>query len=1449
MRKITFLFVLLLCNVFFISNLFSQEMTYTNLRDGNGITIGLSLKSYEISSLNQDGEAMNEIVLSGIFIPNEAGMPNLPRISRFVAIPQGAEVRVSVKSMETENLQNINIAPALRIQAIPEEPVMDYVKDQRRYATNEFYPQNPVEISEVISLRGVNAVMVGITPFQYNPVTKELIVINNIELEIEYVGGSKAYDDPKYRSPWFDPILKNALLNYEVLPDIAYTGKSHRDGDGCEYLIVIPNREDFRPYAEQIKEFRTKQGIYTKIMTLAEMGVTTTTQLKSYFHNAYNTWAIPPVAVLLMGDHNTNMTLGIPAEVIPHAYSGSCITDNQYADVTGDLLPEMVFGRMAAETEAQMAVLVSKFIEYETQPCMEPSYYQNPITALGWQTERWFQICSEAAGGYWRKQGKTPVRINAIYSGTPGNSWSSNPNTSSVVNVFGPNGTGYLPATPAELGGWSSGTAAHVVTAMNNGAFALQHRDHGFENGWGEPAFQTQHISQLNNVGKMTYLFTINCLTGKFNHSSPCFGEVFHRYTYQGQNAGCVGFLGPTEVSYSFVNDAYVWGMYDLYDPDFMPTYGYMGPHAAAYSGNWMPAFGNVSGKYFLAQSSWPYNPGDKNITYQMFTAHSDIFLRIFTEVPQEVSVNHPDVSLAGMSNFYIIAEEGALISLSTTIDDNLEILDVAVATGEMQIMNIPATLIPTTEINVVITGQNFLRYEAIVQVVPAEGPYVVPIGYTVPGGEILTYISTNSEIVVALKNVGVETANGPLLVTITSDDPELTINNATAQCGDIAPDGTATVNFNVTVANSIPDNKSFSASLTIVGNETWENKITLKAYAPKFTLSKVLVNGVENGNLEKGTMTTITAVLENNGGAGAFNVKADLEIDSEFVILACADEMIQFGKPLPAGETMEIDYVVIADPNMPYGHVADFNLLVNAQYERSFTAPFTAASGSSENYCSSGSQNCSSNDKFTSVILHKTSTPNDLLINQPNLGAICASGGYQDYKHIDIPLEPGQQYTIKIKVGYGSQYVRGWFDLNGNNNFDSNELLISFNSISGNVEHTQDFTIPADFVPGVSRFRLVAKWNSAPVACNNSSYGQTHDYTITLPQLYARVQNVNAVLFNVEEEITITWDAPEGETPVGYNIYRNKNKLNSTPLTTTTFTEENVEDGVYVYGVTAVYAGNKESFAEMSNIICNFTPPEFCDSPVNLSVSNQNNTAVLTWDVPVNIDGVLLNYNIFRNGTKIAETFPEVREYTDSGLEKGTYIYQISAAYGHCESEKTDEQSIIIFACETPVNLSATVEHNTIILTWNESVNMEGILLNYHIFRDGEQIGETLPEVREYTDTELEEGTYAYQVSAKYEHCVSAKTGEVLGTVLGINDYQTSTFDLYPNPTTGNVTFEGVGLSRIEIYDIRGRKLNEYDATDILQINVNHLNNGIYLVKMYSEANIAATKRLVIMR
>ena len=693
----------------------------------DGLHISYNVGQVTLNPIQYRGEEMSEVSINVLAIPSEAGKPNLPADSRMLAIPQGATPTLQVLSFDKEVIHNVNIAPALRIQSENEEPDMNYVKDMSVYSKDAYYPAEPFVMGSSY-IRGVDAVTVAVTPFQYNPVTKDLIVYTNVELAVTFEGGNGHFGEDRLRSPYWDPILATELLNYDQLPVIDYEARMQqwlRDNDkGAEYLIITPNNDAWAEYANQLKEYRTRQGIITQVYRLDEMPATNTNQMKSWFHSAYNTWEIAPVAVCLLGDHGNDMGQYIPAETVSHPSNGSCITDNRYADVVGnDNLPDMVFSRLIAETPAQLPVFVGKQLEYEyTNPNMDPDFYSRPITALGWQTERWFQICSEVFGGYMRNHGYDTNRINCIYQGQPGNIWSSNQNTSMVVNYFGPNGVGYIPQTPSELGNWNNGTPELVVQAVNEGSFWLQHRDHGLETGWGEPAVRNSHVYQMNNVGKLPFVMSINCLTGKFNYNQDCFCEAWMRRTYNGENAGAVGVLCPTETSYSFVNDAYVWGVYDLFDGDFMPTYG---PFAAN-TGNWMPAFGNVAGKYFLAQSNWPYNATEKDITYTMFTAHCDAFLRIYTHVPQVMDVTHPEVVIAGLGEVTITAPEGCMISLvKEDPEGGWEILAVAEATGDPQIIEFTAQ-VPPTEINLVVTGQNYLRYEAVMGVIPADGPYIV---------------------------------------------------------------------------------------------------------------------------------------------------------------------------------------------------------------------------------------------------------------------------------------------------------------------------------------------------------------------------------------------------------------------------------------------------------------------------------------------------------------------------------------------------------------------------------------------------------------------------------------------------------------------------------------------------------------------------------------------------
>ena len=873
-------------------------MQMTEQTRGN-VSLEYIIDEMSLNSFTFNGEEMQSIGIGDISLPNAKGMPNVPTYSRTIAIPQGANAVLRVKSYEQQVIKNVNVEPSLGIQDENSEPDMNYTKDEKVYSENAYYPAEFASISAPSSIRGVDVVNISISPVRFNPVTKEAIVYHNIQVEVEFVGGNGQFGDNRLRSKYFDPILAQNILNYNSLPVIDYEARMQewiRDGrEGFEYLIITPNNDGWAEPAQRLKEYRMQQGILTEVYRLDEIPATTTAQMKTWFHNAYSTWDIAPVAVLLFADHNTNMAQGIPAEEIYHSSSyGNCITDNQYADVTGDYLPEMVFSRLVAANPTEAAMMADKQIEYEfTNPNMDANSYNVPVTALGWQTERWFQLCSEVVGGYFRAHGKNPQRINCIYSGTPGSQWSSNQNTNQVVSYFGPSGTNYIPQTPDQLGGFDGGTPEQIVVAINQGTMLVQHRDHGLETGWGEPAFRNTHVDQLTNVGKMPFVFSINCLTGQFDLTSgPCFAEAFMRRTYNGQNAGAVGMICPTDVSYSFCNDALVWGIYDQLQPDFMPTLPNnttVPNYVSENSGNWFPAFGLVGGKHFLNETSWPYNTDSKYITYQMFTAHCDAFLRLYTEVPQQMAVNHQSVQLAGLTTFQVTAPAGTTIALTKGEGENVEIVAVATATGGTQDVTIPSQ-VPPTVLHLTVTGQNYLRYTADIDVIPASGPYIIVNSYALNDATQLNF-GDDAEFNIQLKNVGSVQAPAGMM-TLTTDSQYVTITNGSVNFSAISSNATTDLNeaFSFTVTNEVPDKTDIDFVVTITsGTDTYESHIAMKAYAPVFQIGDISIreiNGNNNGRIDPGETIKFRFAVNNKGNADSRTTNAVLNINNNYMQL-----------------------------------------------------------------------------------------------------------------------------------------------------------------------------------------------------------------------------------------------------------------------------------------------------------------------------------------------------------------------------------------------------------------------------------------------------------------------------------------------------------------------------------------------------------------------------------
>ena len=1257
-----------------------------------GVEINYSTNQFQLDDIDINGSLGKKIVLPNVFLPNNEGAPDLPGLSRYIAVPQGAQVSFSITASRTETFSNVDVSPAPRIPLDTDTGPLKYKKNTDIYNNNALYPESPVLLSGPMKVRGVDARIIGITPFQYNPVTKDLIVYRDLNVKVSFTGGNGQFGENRLRNRWWDPILKNLFLNSEVIPEVNFKHESDSRTSDFEYLIICPDNPVYLAWADTIKNWRTEQGIRTGIVTLTEIGGNNTTMIENYIDNAYNTWDIPPVAVLFLGDYGTGPATG--NGIITPTWDNYCKSDNLYADVDEDELPDLTVARLTAENEGHLEILIHKFINYEQQPPVNPGYYQNPISAGGWQSDRWFILCADVCYGFW-EQGlmKTPKREFAGTSGPP-SSWSTNPNTGMVVDYFGPNGLGYIPQIPSHLTDWG-GSATRINNDINAGASIIIHRDHGDWDGWSSPSYTISNLSGLNN-DDLTFFFSVNCLTGKYDNSPECFCEALTRYPHRALAA-----LGASEVSYSFVNDAYVWGMWDYMWPDFDPGYGVSGPDLI------YPAFANSYGKYYLEASSWPYNPGDKNTVYYLFHLFGDAFTTVYTEMPQNLNVVHNPVMVTGVPTFDVSADENSLIALTL----NGEIVGVAEGTGSTVSIDVPV-ITPGNVVTLTVTKQNYYRYTAQIQVVPAEGPYVVVDSCMVNdasgNNDGLVDYAESPLLSLRAYNVGVSDASN-VTINIHSNDEFVAIPDSTEFYGNVPAGSTITKTdgYAIEVAADVPDLHIIPFSVTATdGANNWTSNFSLRAHAPVFTLGSYTISdpgGNNNGKLDPGETVDISIEINNEGSSGAVSVFGELSSTDPNVVINTTTQA--YGN-IAAGETVTKTFSVSADENTPTGHPAQFTVNITASPGLSAQGSFNLVLGQvpvlvlclDENHSSSPAiMTCLDNNAITYDYM--TSFPADLSIYQ----SIFVCLGIYSSNHVLSSAE-GQLLADFLNAG-GMIYMEGgdtWyydattavhpmFKINGTS--DGSGDLGTIQGVSGTLTEGMSFSYVGenswiDHLTAISPAQVIFNNISPAYGCGvaydagtyktigtSFEFGGLSDGTSmsTKDQLMAEIIDffglnpipVELTSFNAdvnENGITLKWETATESNNLGFDVERSTNNISFEKIgsvkgkgTTTEAQQYSFKDINITTGKGKAYYRLKQIDFDGTSSYSDAIEVDYSIIPVEFSLSQNypnpfNPTTNIKFGIPKEVKVVLKVYDILGK---------EVATIVDQKMEPGYYKYE----------------------------------------------------------------------------------------------------------------------------------------------------------------------------------------------
>jgi hypothetical protein len=868
----------------------------------SGLSLHYVLNEITIADVQYDKAQGQEIIMKGSFGSFAEGLPNLPFENHYIAIPRGATVSVRIKENGCQTLNDINLLPAAEVilNNAAEQPKLR--KDMSVFGKDANFPNENVTLAQTSQIRGLDMVILSVTPFRYNPVRKTLEVVYDMDIEVCFDGGDGQFGDARYRNPSWDDILRNLIINSDMLPEAHYYKRlneaiQNRE-EGCEYLIITLDDSAFIAWADTLKQFRTRQGILTKVATTADCGSNDPEDIRNYILNAYENWAIPPAAVLLFGgNHVTNPNFGLKPffSISPVSWYETYRypTDNPFADMNGDSIPDIAISRMTVLNADECQLQVEKLFEYELTPPTDAHYYDHPIINSGYQDSKWFAITAQVTNNFLHnKLGKHPANIYMKYwyeddDPTPPDSiWSIAPNSNAVLDFFGPNGAQYIPSSIGGLDDWiDMEDKLPFQSAVNEGGFMTFYRDHSNPDWWCCSNIRSSDINSFHNENP-TFLFSISCSTNNYWNDwsyDGCIADLFLH-----SEVGAIGSLGTNTVTYSHYNDLTTWGVFDYFWPDYMPTLGSQTEPIFSY-----PSYALVAGKLFLRQQTFlPYSTDTVKVekTLNLFSYLGETYLNLYTEAPQSISVEAPSFHANDQWQYTMTAEEGATICLS----NKNGIIAVASATGQPQSLTIPQMVVGE-QFTLTATKKNRFRYEQTVTIIPSEYSFVyakTSIPSDQDGNGQLDY-GEYSAFNLDLCNAGRFVSEGGQ-ITLSCESPYITLLQDVVSYPRVEPDSIVTLDnvFRIQIAHDIPDQTPIRFGLRFNdGENTHTDHFEYLAHAPILQIEPEFSITDAEGSPSTHILTEGTSLLSftinNNGSARSQATNAQVEIKAPFLTIA----------------------------------------------------------------------------------------------------------------------------------------------------------------------------------------------------------------------------------------------------------------------------------------------------------------------------------------------------------------------------------------------------------------------------------------------------------------------------------------------------------------------------------------------------------------------------------
>lgn len=620
------------------NNGFSVDMMTQNARDS---VLTFTITDYGIYHYQNDQNTFSVIDFKGGVKTKRKGFAELPFIHATIRLPPNGNPVLEAIPLEYEDIPlDYPMLPSKGIVYRNQNPLdLDY-EIAEESLIDQWYPELLAVRVDPFIFRDIRGTNIYVYPFRYNAQERILRVYKKVEVRV-HIDFSET-KNPLYRKS--DAILPVMEMIYDSL-FINYTPARDRLIGEAGDILVIATSRDVDAVAPFV-QWKREKG-FTTHLRIVESGVNVKDIIREEYELHPNL-----LYVQLVGDwDDIQSDLGTEEDAPMDPTLGCIIGDDEY--------PDLIVGRFSANSTGQVAVQVSKSIEYEKNPEMSASWYQS---GLG--------IGSEEGEGF-------------------GDDGEADYQHIDLIKEYK-----LLPFTYQDIGEiYQEGSdASSVQTAVENGLSIINYCGHGDEFSWTTTGFSTNEIVSLSNSSRLPVILSVACLNGAFHYAEDCFAESWLRR----ENGGAVAALMSTVLQpwqppmrgQDYINDL----LTDGYDYENNPGNGISTIEGRTTLGSII-----LNGLLLMYTES---SDLDDLRTIQTWTVFGDVSLQIRTNQPLPIHVTNQQVIPGETFSTKVLSEHqepvaGAIVALqqdgqvftALTDDSGSVEIDHQIATG-------PATLV-----------------------------------------------------------------------------------------------------------------------------------------------------------------------------------------------------------------------------------------------------------------------------------------------------------------------------------------------------------------------------------------------------------------------------------------------------------------------------------------------------------------------------------------------------------------------------------------------------------------------------------------------------------------------------------------------------------------------------------------------------------------------------------